>query len=131
VPSRLTGWPRYENHRAPERFQDIARTLGLPAAAPQEGEGVESLAAAVERLRDAVGIEPTFRSLGVDGRAFLDALRQQAMNAYEDQCAPAKPRMPMLYDLRELMRTAYYGSEHIGHGRPDAPRQLSRSPHTA
>ncbi|EMF52000.1 alcohol dehydrogenase [Streptomyces sp. SID5476] len=75
--------------------------------------------------------EPTFRSLGVDGRASLDALRQQAMNAYEDQCAPAKPRTPMLYDMRELMRTAYYGSEHIGHGRPDAPRQLSRSPHTA
>ncbi|NEE05417.1 bifunctional acetaldehyde-CoA/alcohol dehydrogenase [Streptomyces sp. SID7499] len=107
VPTKLTGWPKYENYRAPERFQDIARSLGLPAATPTEG--VESLAAAVERLRDAVGIESTFRDLGVDERAFLDALPQQALNAYEDQCAPANPRMPMLDDMQELMRTAYQG----------------------
>ncbi|MGA5443533.1 bifunctional acetaldehyde-CoA/alcohol dehydrogenase [Streptomyces griseoincarnatus] len=107
VPTKLTGWPKYETYRAPERFQDIARTLGLPAATPQEG--VESLAAAVERLRDAVGIEPTFRALGVDERAFLDALPQQALNAYEDQCAPANPRMPMLDDMQGIMRTAYHG----------------------
>ncbi|MGA5710445.1 bifunctional acetaldehyde-CoA/alcohol dehydrogenase [Streptomyces cellulosae] len=107
VPTKLTGWPKYENYRAPERFQDIARTLGLPAATP--AEGVESLATAVERLRDAVGIEPTFQALGIDERAFLDALPQQALNAYEDQCAPANPRMPMLDDMQEIMRTAYHG----------------------
>ncbi|MFJ4557383.1 bifunctional acetaldehyde-CoA/alcohol dehydrogenase [Streptomyces massasporeus] len=107
VPTKLTGWPKYENYRAPERFQDIARSLGLPAATSTEG--VESLAAAVERLRDAVGIESTFRDLGVDERAFLDALPQQALNAYEDQCAPANPRMPILDDMQELMRTAYHG----------------------
>lgn len=107
APTKLTGWPKYEHYRAPERFQDIARTLGLPAATP--AEGVESLAAAVERLRGAVGIEPTFQALGVDERAFLDALPQQALNAFEDQCAPANPRMPLLDDMRDLMRTAYYG----------------------
>ncbi|MFD6286740.1 bifunctional acetaldehyde-CoA/alcohol dehydrogenase [Streptomyces sp. NPDC060205] len=107
VPAKLTGWPKYEHYRAPERFQDIARTLGLPSATPSEG--VESLARAVERLRDAVGIEPSFRALGVDERAFLDALPQQALNAYEDQCAPANPRMPMLDDMQEIMRAAYYG----------------------
>ncbi|GGY15080.1 bifunctional acetaldehyde-CoA/alcohol dehydrogenase [Streptomyces djakartensis] len=107
APTKLTGWPKYEDYRAPERFQDIARTLGLPAATPQEG--VDSLAAAVERLRDAVGIEPSFQALGIDERAFLDALPQQALNAYEDQCAPANPRMPMLDDMQGLMRAAYYG----------------------
>ncbi|MEU3555422.1 iron-containing alcohol dehydrogenase, partial [Streptomyces fragilis] len=107
VPAKLTGWPKYESYRAPERFQDIARTLGLPAATP--AEGVESLAVAVERLREAVGIEPTFRSLGVDEETFLAALPQQALNAYEDQCAPANPRMPMLDDMRRLMRDAYHG----------------------
>ncbi|MFI2720285.1 bifunctional acetaldehyde-CoA/alcohol dehydrogenase [Streptomyces collinus] len=111
VPTKLTGWPKYENYRAPERFQDIARTLGLPATTP--AEGVESLAAAVERLRDAVGIEPSFRALDIDERAFLDALPQQALNAYEDQCAPANPRMPMLDDMQELMRTAYYGQKDV------------------
>ncbi|MFJ4648023.1 bifunctional acetaldehyde-CoA/alcohol dehydrogenase [Streptomyces bobili] len=107
VPTKLTGWPKYENYRAPERFQDIARALGLPAATA--AEGVESLAMAVERLRAAVGIEPTFQAVGVDEQSFLDALPQQALNAYEDQCAPANPRMPMLDDMQEIMRAAYYG----------------------
>ncbi|MFI0087873.1 bifunctional acetaldehyde-CoA/alcohol dehydrogenase [Streptomyces bobili] len=107
VPTKLTGWPKYENYRAPERVQDIARALGLPAATA--AEGVESLAIAVERLRAAVGIEPTFQAVGVDEQSFLDALPQQALNAYEDQCAPANPRMPMLDDMQEIMRAAYYG----------------------
>ncbi|MEU2287728.1 bifunctional acetaldehyde-CoA/alcohol dehydrogenase [Streptomyces sp. NPDC013178] len=111
VPTKLTGWPKYENYRAPERFQDIARTLGLPATTATEG--VESLAAAVERLRKAVGIEPSFQALGVEERSFLDALPQQAVNAYEDQCAPANPRMPMLDDMEGIMRAAYYGTAGI------------------
>ncbi|MFE0512214.1 bifunctional acetaldehyde-CoA/alcohol dehydrogenase [Streptomyces sp. NPDC058964] len=110
TPTKLTGWPKYENYRAPERFQDIARALALPADTP--AEGVESLASAVEHLRDAVGIEPSFQDLGVEERAFLASLPQQAMNAYEDQCAPANPRMPMLDDMQDLMRAAYYGTTH-------------------
>ncbi|KOT90808.1 acetaldehyde dehydrogenase [Streptomyces sp. NRRL F-5755] len=109
VPTKLTGWPKYESYRAPERFQDIARSLGLPASTP--AEGVASYAAAVERLRDAVGIEPSFKALGVDETAFITALPQQALNAYEDQCAPANPRMPMLDDMGQIMRAAYYGTD--------------------
>ncbi|MBQ0983469.1 bifunctional acetaldehyde-CoA/alcohol dehydrogenase [Streptomyces sp. F63] len=107
VPTKLTSWPKYESYRAPERFQEIARALGLPATTP--AEGVESYAAAVERLRDAAGIEPSFKAAGVDETAFLEALPQQALNAYEDQCAPANPRMPMLDDMQAIMRAAYYG----------------------
>jgi acetaldehyde dehydrogenase/alcohol dehydrogenase len=107
VPAKLTGWPKYESYRAPERFQDIARMLGLPAATPQEG--VESLAQAVEQLRSEVGIEESFQQIGVDEEAFLREVPQQSLNAYQDQCAPANPRMPMLDDMQDLMRAAYYG----------------------
>ncbi|WP_432839537.1 bifunctional acetaldehyde-CoA/alcohol dehydrogenase [Dactylosporangium sp. CA-092794] len=107
VPSKLTAWPKYERYVAPERFAEIARMLGLPAATAEEG--VESYARAVERLRDEAGIEPSFQAAGVDEQEFLRALPQQAMNAYLDQCAPANPRMPMLADLRDIMRAAYYG----------------------
>ena len=112
VPSKLSGWPRYESYRAPERFAEIARLLGLPAATPEQG--VAALADAVERLRDAVGIEPSFAAVGVDEAAFEAALPQQALNAYEDQCAPANPRMPMLDDMQQLMRAAYHGTRWDG-----------------
>ena len=32
------------------------------------------------------------------------------MGAYEDQCAPANPRMPMLADMKDIMTAAYYGT---------------------
>jgi len=107
VPAKLTGWPTYERYVAPERFADIARALGLSSDTPEQG--VESYAAAVERLRTAVGIEVSFQAIGVEERLFLDALPQQAMNAYLDQCAQANPRMPMLADMQAIMKTAYYG----------------------
>ncbi|WP_206539671.1 bifunctional acetaldehyde-CoA/alcohol dehydrogenase [Nocardiopsis halophila] len=107
VTSKLTGWPKYEVHTAPERFQEIARHLGRPAAAP--AQGVSELACAVEDLRDRVGIESSFRAAGVDEDRFKESLPQQAMNAFNDQCAPANPRMPMLADMERLMLMAYYG----------------------
>ncbi|MFE5586059.1 bifunctional acetaldehyde-CoA/alcohol dehydrogenase [Kitasatospora sp. NPDC056531] len=109
APAKVTGWPKYRSYTAPERYQAIARMLGLPAVTPDQG--VESLAAAVEDLRDRAGIPRSFKAAGVDEAAFLAALPQQAMNAYEDQCAPANPRMPMLADMQQLMRQAYYGDQ--------------------
>jgi len=108
VPTKLTSWPKYEHYVAPERFQKIAQVLGLPAATPQQG--VESFAAAVEELRDAVGIPPSFSAQGVKEADFMSRLDELAMGAYEDQCAPANPRMPMRDDMKDIMAAAFYGT---------------------
>ncbi|MEU6539892.1 bifunctional acetaldehyde-CoA/alcohol dehydrogenase [Streptomyces sp. NPDC047000] len=108
VTHKATPWPKAETYRAPERYQELAKMLGLPAATPEEG--VESYARAIEELRDRCGIPASFKAEGVDEKAFLEAMPQQAMNAYADQCAPANPRMPMLEDMQEIMRIAYYGN---------------------
>ena len=44
------------------------------------------------------------------GRIDAGRLDEVAMGAYEDQCAPANPRMPMLADMKDLMTAAYYGT---------------------
>ena len=108
VPTKLTSWPKYESYVAPERFQQIAQSLGLPAATP--AEGVESYALAIESLRSKVGIPASFAAQGVDELEFIGRLDEVAMGAYEDQCAPANPRMPMLADMKDLMTAAYYGT---------------------
>ncbi len=108
VPTKLTNWPKYEHYVAPERFQKIAQVLGLPAATPQQG--VESFATAVEQLRDAVGIPPSFAAQGVSEADFMARLDDLAMGAYEDQCAPANPRMPMRDDMKDIMAAAFYGT---------------------
>ncbi|MEU2509739.1 bifunctional acetaldehyde-CoA/alcohol dehydrogenase [Streptomyces sp. NPDC007863] len=107
VTHKAVPWPKAEVYRAPERYQEIARMLGLPAATPEEG--VESYARAVEELRERCGIPAGFRAEGVDETAYMEALQRQAMNAYADQCAPANPRMPMIDEMKELMVRAYYG----------------------
>lgn len=108
VPTKLTSWPKYERYVAPERFQEIAKHLGLPASTPEEG--VESYAKAVEELRAKVGIESTFAAQGVDERTFLSRLDDLALRSFEDQCAPANPRMPVLEDMRDILVAAYRGS---------------------
>ncbi|WP_222928317.1 bifunctional acetaldehyde-CoA/alcohol dehydrogenase [Cellulomonas telluris] len=108
VPTKLTSWPKYERYVAPERFQQVAQMLGLPASTPEEG--VESYARAVESLRAKVGIPASFQAQGVDEQEFLRRLDEVAMGAYEDQCAPANPRMPMIDDMKDLMTAAYYGT---------------------
>jgi acetaldehyde dehydrogenase / alcohol dehydrogenase len=110
VPTKLNAWPKYENYIAPERLQDIAAMLGLPASTPVEG--VESYARAVEELRDRVGIPRSFQAQGVSESDFIGRLDELAMGSYRDQCAPANPRMPMLADMKELMVASYYGESH-------------------
>ncbi|MFC4613863.1 bifunctional acetaldehyde-CoA/alcohol dehydrogenase [Cellulomonas algicola] len=119
VPTKLTSWPKYEHYVAPERFQQIAQMLGLPAATP--AEGVESYALAVEALRSKVGIPSSFQAQGVAEQEFMSRLDEVAMGAYEDQCAPANPRMPMIDDMKDLMTAAYYGTslEDVRHRRTE------------
>lgn len=120
VPTKLTSWPKYEHYVAPERFAQIARSLGLPAETPEQG--VESYALAVEALRSKVGIPASFAAQGVDEVEFISRLDEVAMGAYEDQCAPANPRMPMIDDMKDLMTAAFYGTsvEQVRAGREPA-----------
>jgi acetaldehyde dehydrogenase / alcohol dehydrogenase len=105
VPSKLTSWPKYERFQAPERFAEIARMLGLDAATPEQA--VQSLARGVERLRERIGIPSSFSALGISEAEYMEAIPEMAIAAYEDQCAGANPRMPMLSDIQELMRAAF------------------------
>ena len=94
---------------------------GLPASTPEEG--VESYALAVEELRDA-GRHRARRSRRRAcrrARRSSAALDELAMNAYEDQCAPANPRMPMLDDMKDLMDRGLL--RHLVRGGPRPPRR--------
>jgi len=107
VPTKPTSWPKQETYIAPERFQEIAKVLGLAHETPEIA--VEAYAVACEELRAKVGIEGSFKEVGVDEAEFMSSLDTLAMNAYEDQCAPANPRLPMLDDMKIMMEAAYYG----------------------
>lgn len=109
VPQEPTSWPKYSKYIAPERYQELAKNLGLdPGKTP--AEGVENLAAAVEDYRDnKLGMNKSFQDCGVDEDYFWSILEQIGMRAYEDQCAPANPRIPQIQDMMDIAIAAYYG----------------------
>ena len=116
VPEEPTSWPKYNKYIAPERYQEIAKNLGVnPGKTPEEG--VENLAKAVEDYRDnKLGMNKSFQECGVDEDYFWSVLDQIGMRAYEDQCAPANPRIPQIEDMKDIAIAAYYGvSQAEGH----------------
>ncbi|MDB6213900.1 bifunctional acetaldehyde-CoA/alcohol dehydrogenase [Gemella haemolysans] len=106
-PGKISLWPKYEHYQADERFQDIARMLGLKADTPEQA--VDSYAQAVFELGKRVGTPMCFRDHGVDYEAFKAALPTLAMDAYEDQCTPANPRLALIKDMEGIMEAAWFG----------------------
>ena len=106
-PGKVALWPKYEHYQADERFQDIARMLGLKADTPEQA--VDSYAQAVFELGKRVGTPMCFRDHGVDYEAFKAALPTLAMDAYEDQCTPANPRLALIKDMEGIMEAAWFG----------------------
>ena len=106
-PQKLAAWPKYNYYKADEKYQDIARVLGLPCSTP--AEGVASFARAVDELGRKVGIKMSFQEQGIDEKIFMEMRREVALRAYEDQCSPANPRLPMLADMEDILTQAYYG----------------------
>ncbi|MER0122861.1 bifunctional acetaldehyde-CoA/alcohol dehydrogenase [Streptococcus sp. ZJ93] len=106
-PAKTATWPKYNYYRADEKYQDIAKMLGLPASTPEEG--VASYAKAVYELGERVGIKMNFKDQGIDEKEWKESARDLAFLAYEDQCSPANPRLPMVDHMQEIMEDAYYG----------------------
>ncbi|WP_250230651.1 bifunctional acetaldehyde-CoA/alcohol dehydrogenase [Bifidobacterium longum] len=116
IPEEPTSWPKYNKYIAPERYQDIARNLGIDTG-KTPAEAVENLAKAVEDYRDnRLGMNKSFQDCGVDEDYFWSVLDQIGMRAYEDQCTPANPRIPLINDMKDIAVGAYYGvSQAEGH----------------
>lgn len=108
VPQKLSVWPKYDFYKANLKYQKVAQLLGLPASTPEEG--VESLANAVMNLGKEIGIKMNLCDAGIPEDEFMNNLDTLAMLAYEDQCSPANPRVPMVEDMKEIMKKAYKGN---------------------
>ena len=108
VPQKLSIWPKYDYYKANLKYQRVAMTLGLPASTPEEG--VESLAVAVSNLGKEVGIDMNFASCGISEEEWMARLNEVALIAFEDQCSPANPRLPLVKDMEEILKKAFKGN---------------------
>lgn len=105
IPTKLNIWPKIENYKADVKYMELAQLIGLNPKTPEEG--VQMFADACEELCQKIGIASNVKSQGIDKQAWDEAIHRMAMNAYEDQCTPANPRMPMVKDMEEILKTIW------------------------
>ena len=55
-----------------------------------------------------------FKSQGIDEQEYLANVEKLAFLAYEDQCSPANPRVPMVADMKDILTRAFYDEEFLG-----------------
>ncbi|MBH5320301.1 bifunctional acetaldehyde-CoA/alcohol dehydrogenase [Paenibacillus sp. GSMTC-2017] len=106
-PTKYASFPKYDHFVADKRYADIARMLGLPAQTVEEG--VNSLIEAIRTLNRSLGIPESFAELGFDEVDFEAKVDYLADRAFEDQCTTANPRMPLVTELADVYRNAFYG----------------------
>lgn len=106
-PTKFASFPKYDHFVADIRYAEIARMLGLPARTTEEG--VASLIDAINKLNKKLGIEERFQDLGFDPLQFEARVEYLADRAFEDQCTTANPRMPLVTELADIYRQAFYG----------------------
>lgn len=111
MPEKLAIWPKYNKYNANERYAELARILGLKFNTIEEG--VEAYAKACGELGASVGIKMNFMEQGLDKDQYMNSIEKLSYLAYEDQCSPANPRVPMINDMQEIYKLAYDTKEFI------------------
>ena len=107
-PGKPSVWPKYNVYQADEKYANLAKLLGLPASTIEEG--VRSYAQACADLAVQVGIKMTLKDQNITEQQFLQDADSVALLAYEDQCTPCNPRLPLVSDMRLILEKAYYGT---------------------
>ncbi len=106
-PTKFVSFPKYSEFIADQRYAKIAKYLGLKSSTTEEG--VSSLIDAINKLAKSVGIPLTYKDCGVEESVYLEKLDYLSELAFEDQCTTANPRYPLISELKEIYKLAYYG----------------------
>ena len=108
VPTKMGTFPQYDHPHTLARYAEVADSLGL--GGKNDTEKLENLIAAVDALKERVGIKKTIRDYGIDEADFLARLDDMVEQAFDDQCTGANPRYPLMSEIKQMYLNAYYGT---------------------
>jgi len=107
VPAKMGTFSQYDHPHTLARYAEVADYLGL--GGKTDGEKLEALIAALDQLKERVGIKKTIKDYGVDETEFLARLDDMVEQAFDDQCTGANPRYPLMSEIKQMYLNAYYG----------------------
>ena len=108
VPAKMGTFPQYDHPHTLARYAEVADYLKVGGATDEEK--LENLIAAVNQLKERVGIRKTIRDYGIDEQDFLNRLDEMTEQAFDDQCTGANPRYPLMSEIKQMYLNAYYGN---------------------
>ena len=109
VPTKMGTFPQYDHPHTLRRYAEVAEALNLGGSTDEEK--LEKLIAAVNDLKEKIGIKKTIKDYGVDEKYFLETLDDMTEQAFDDQCTGSNPRYPLMEEIKEMYLKAYYGGE--------------------
>ena len=107
VPAKMGTFSHYQYPHCKERYVECADFLHIKGK--NDDEKFENLIAAIEELKEKVGIKKTIKDYGVDEKEFLRTLDEMTEMAFDDQCTGANPRYPLMKEIKAMYLKAYYG----------------------
>ena len=110
-PTKFVAFPKYKDFIADKKYAEISRFLGLKCNTVEEG--VESLIDAVNNLLSELNIPKSIKECGISDEDFLAKVDKLSLDAFDDQCTPANPRLPLVEELKEIYLTAFEQKESV------------------
>jgi len=107
APVKMGTFSQYDHPHTLARYAEIADALGIKGK--NDTEKLEGLIAALDALKERVGIKKTIRDYVPDEADFLARLDDMVEQAFDDQCTGANPRYPLMSEIKQMYLNAYYG----------------------
>lgn len=108
TPVKMGTFSQYDHPHTLARYAEVADALGIKGK--NDTEKLEGLIAALDALKERVGIKKTIRDYVPDEEDFLARLDDMVEQAFDDQCTGANPRYPLMSEIKQMYLNAYYGN---------------------
>ena len=104
-PTKFASFPKYKSFVADKKYAEIARMLGLKADTTEEG--VNSLIEAIKELMKEVNIPMSVKECGIEEERYFAEIERLALDAFDDQCTGANPRLPLVTELVQIYKDIF------------------------
>ena len=109
TPRKMGTFSQYDHPHTLEKYAEVADYLGVKGKT--DADKLEGLIAAIDQLKEKVGIKKTIKEYVPDEEKFLAQLDEMTEQAFDDQCTGANPRYPLMSEIKQMYLNAYYGTK--------------------